>query len=344
MKKILVTGGTGFLGRRLLEKLAARGDVPVRAMVRDPARADFSRNVEVVRGDMLEPMTIDAALEGVSRVFHCASLVKVWVKDEALFDRVNVEGFAHLLRYARARGVERVLYTSSFMALGPTDGKTADEETPYPSEHRPRGGYERTKFIAEALARQAVRDGLDLRSVYPGVIYGPGPMTDANLLGGILLRFFRKKLPGIVGPGDRRWCCAYVEDVVEGMLRAMERGAAGGRYILGGENRTLAEVFRLVKAWTGRKPPRRIPYFLADLVGYAKWARAEIFKKPPDLVPSVVEIFRHEWAYESARARRELDYRVTPFEEGLRRTLEWLRDAHDLPFSLAPAAPSSQSR
>jgi farnesol dehydrogenase len=343
MKKILVTGGTGFLGRRLVERLAAL-ETPVRVMVREPARADFSQNVEVVRGDMLEPMTLDAALEGVSRVFHCASLVKVWVKDEALFDRVNVEGFALLLRYARARGVERVLYTSSFMALGPTDGKTADEETPYPSEYRPRGGYERTKFIAEALARQAARDGLDLVSVYPGVIYGPGPMTDGNLLGGLLLRFFQKNLPGIVGPGDKRWCCAYVEDVVEGMLRAMERGAAGGRYILGGENRTLAEVFRLVKAWTGRKPPRRIPYFLADVVGYAKWARAEIFKKPPDLVPSVVEIFRHEWAYESTRARRELDYRVTPFEEGLRRTLAWLRDAHDLSFSLAPDAPSSQSR
>jgi farnesol dehydrogenase len=330
---VLVTGASGYLGRRVAAALAARGD-HVRAMKRHGKELEFPAElrdrVEIAEGDMLEPMTLDAALRGATHVVHCAALVKVWEKDGTLFDRVNVEGFAALLRRAQQAGVGKFVYMSSFMALGPTDGAVAGEDRPYPEEHRPRAPYERTKFIAEALARQYVRTGLPLVTLYPGVIYGPGAMTEGNLLGGILERYFTGRLPGLAGGGKKLWSFAFVDDVTAGILAALDRAPGGGRFLLAGENRSLREVFGLVTKWTGGRMPRSLPYWAVSWAASWQWLMAETLGVKPDITPAVLDIFRHDWAFTSERAERELGYRVTPFEEGLRRTLLWLRDERGL--------------
>jgi nucleoside-diphosphate-sugar epimerase len=135
------------------------------------------------------------------------------------------------------------------------------------------------------------------------------------------------RLPGLVGPGDRRWSYAFVEDVAEGHALALENGKAGDRFVLGGENTTLERLFALVEELAGAKPPRvRIPYAVASAVGRAQWLWAELTGHPPQLTHGEVFVFREEWACDSSRAVRELGYEWRPLAEGLRETLRWLQE------------------
>jgi nucleoside-diphosphate-sugar epimerase len=127
-----------------------------------------------------------------------------------------------------------------------------------------------------------------------------------------------------------------VEDVADGIAAAIDRARPGSAYILGGENRTVAELFRVFEAASGIPAPRRhIPYGLAGLVGRVQRLWAEVGGREPTLTDEVVEIYRHEWAYSSARAERELGYKITPFAEGVVRTVAWLRATGALPLGRA---------
>jgi nucleoside-diphosphate-sugar epimerase len=134
------------------------------------------------------------------------------------------------------------------------------------------------------------------------------------------------KMPGIVGPGDRLWSYSYVEDVADGHLSALERGRAGERYVLAGENVTMDGLFRTLQEVANVRPPRiHIPFAVASALGYACVLWAEMTGHPPLLTHEVVGVFREHWAYSSAKAERELGYRPRPLREGLAQTMEWLR-------------------
>jgi farnesol dehydrogenase len=196
----------------------------------------------------------------------------------------------------------------------------------------PFNDYERTKLAADRLARQAAAADLPIVRLYPGVIYGPGALTEGNHVVATLLQHARGKLPGMLGPGDRRWCFAFVEDVAQGVVAATERAAAGSAYLLGGDNRTLNELFALFARETGIAPPRiRIPYGVASAIGRLQRLGATWFGIQPQLTEREVAIYRHEWAYRSERAVRELGYRARPLEDGVARTVAWLRETGALP-------------
>jgi farnesol dehydrogenase len=260
--------------------------------------------------------------------------VKSWAKDKGSFDRVNVGGVRNVLEAAKEEGA-RVLYTSSFIALGPTDGATFDEETPR-ADGAPRNDYERTKWAADRLAREAAASGLPLVRLYPGVVYGPGSLTAGNHVVQNLVQHARGKVPGMLGAGDRRMSFAYVDDVTQGFLAALERAKDGSAYILGGDNRTLVDLFAAFERETGIPAPRlKIPYAAARMVGRLQRWRAEWLGIEPELTDEVVRIYAHEWAYSSSRAEAELGYRVTPLGEGIARTVAWMREQGLLPPSEA---------
>lgn len=323
--KVFVTGGTGFFGGRLIDRLVSSG-LEVVALVRRPeAVAGMSAGVRTTLGDVTDLASLERGMEGCAAVFHTAALVKRWARESGEFERVNIQGLGNVLNAASRTGVRKIIYTSSFIALGPTDGTIADEEhDPHPRHFH--NDYERTKWAADRFARVKAREGEPIVILYPGVIYGIGRLTDGNIIAQVVKKAIERKLPGIIGPGDRRQSFTWVDDAAEGHLLAFHKAEFGSRYILGGDNRTVRELMTLVERASGVPSPRRqIPYAVAGFVGKMQRIRAYFTGKDPELTDQEVQIYRREWAYSSARAIHDLGYTITPLEEGVPRLVRWLQ-------------------
>lgn len=275
-------------------------------------------------GDVCDAAALAQALGGIKHVIHTAGLVKMWAPDRRAFWRVNVEAFKNLLGAAAEAGVERVIYTSSFIALGPSADTAAGEglenQGPFSNE------YEETKAEALAWLREEGFRRFPVVALMPGVIYGPGPATEGNLVGGMVEQYLAGKFPGLLGSGEQRWSFAFNADVVAAHLAALEKGRLGEEYILAGDNRPLNDLFKILAELSGvRRTVRHLPFVAGKMAGAVEILRARLFGHPPQLTPGVVEIFKHDWVYSSSKAARELGYQVTTLEEGLSKTLSVVR-------------------
>jgi farnesol dehydrogenase len=315
--KVLVTGGTGYLGRAVVRALAAQGHELV-IFARSAGRSGLPGTL--VDGDVRDLAALERAAGGCEAVSHSAALVSIWRRRAADFDDVNVGGLRNVLAAARTHQIPRVVYTSSFVALPPA-GRTKPIEA---------NDYQRTKVAADRAADEAVRNGAPVIRVYPGVVYGPGSFTEGNLVGRLIADHLKGRLPGLIGP-ENRWSYAYVDDVAQGHAAALERGAIGSRYALGGENAPQTRVFQIVQQLTGRRPPLRIPFPIAGMLGAVEELRAAAFGGTPLVTRGAVEIFRHDWSLDSAEAIRDLAYTITPLDDGIRRTVASIRDAAGIP-------------
>jgi len=308
--RVLVTGGTGYLGRAIVGALAAAGHAPVVF-----ARAATASGLQgrLVDGDVRDREALAAAAAGCDAVCHTAALVSLWRPRPADFDEVNVGGLEHAVAAVETHRISRLVYTSSFLAWPPA-GRPAPIEA---------NDYQRTKVRALAAARAAARRGAPIVTLVPGVIYGPGQATEGNLVGGLLADHLAGRLPGTVGAA-RVWSFSYVDDVAAAHVAALERGAPGREYAVGGENAPQARMFEALRARTGRPLPRRLPYALASAAGALDELRAAAFGRPPRVTRGAVRIFRYDWPLDSADAVRDLGYHLTPLDQGLGRTLDAL--------------------
>ena len=303
--RVLVTGGTGYLGRHIVARLVARGHVPV-VFARRATESGLPGIL--VNGDVRDRSAIDRASEGCEAGCHAAALVSVWRRRRADFDEVNVGGLEHMLDVAKRRGFSRLVYTSSFLALPPA-GNVAPVAL---------NDYQRTKVAADLVARRAADDGVAIVCTYPGVIYGPGALTEGNLVGTLVASHLSGRLPGLVG-WDRLWSFAEVGEVAGAHVAAVERGRIGARYHLGGENVPVMRAFEIVGDLTGRSLPRRLPAWAARSVGWVELAWAGLTGDPPQVTPGTVGILTRDWPLDSSVAIAELGYRVPPLAEGLAR-------------------------
>jgi len=311
--KVLVTGGTGYLGRAIVRAMTARGHETV-VFARSATASDLPGRL--VDGDIRDRPAVLAAADGCDAVCHSAALVSIWRRRRADFDEVNIGGLENVLAAAADRGIPRIVYTSSFLALPPGG---ADE--PLQSND-----YQRTKVLAEHRAREAADRGVPIVCLYPGVIYGPGTLTDGNLVGRMIADHLAHRLPGVIG-ADRIWSYAFVDDVADGHVAALERGPAGARYALGGENAPQMRAFEVVREQTGRPLPRRIPPLVARAIGLEELGRALLFGTSPMLTPGTVTILDSDWALDSGPAQRDLGYRSRPLRAGLTATIAGLTSA-----------------
>jgi farnesol dehydrogenase len=311
--KVLVTGGTGYLGRAVVSALASRGHGVV-VFARSASRSGLPGTA--IDGDIRDRAAVERAAAGCDAIAHAAALVSIWRRRRADFDDVNVGGLRNVLAAAAAHRTPRLLYTSSFVAIPPR-GRI---------EPLLANDYQRTKVEADRIAGQAVGDGAPLIRVYPGVVYGPGTFTEGNLVGRLIADHLKHKLPGLIGP-EQRWSYAYVDDVAAGHCAALERGRVGGRYVLGGENAPQRRVFEILEQLTGRRPPPRIPFPIAALMGAAEELRVTLFGGTPLITRGAVEIFRHDWSLDSAEAIRDLGYTLTPLDRGVKQTLQSIEAA-----------------
>jgi farnesol dehydrogenase len=320
---ILLTGATGYLGSGIARELIERHEA-FRVFVRDPKRLEFdpaANRCEVALGDVRDRESLRRALQGVTAVIHTAALVKMWVRDPGDFQAVNVQGLQNLLEAAEQAGVQRVVYTSSFIALGPSDNVIAGEGLRHSGPFS--DPYEESKARALEWLRAEGLRRFPVIVLFPGVLYGPGPKTEGNLVGGMIDQYLDGKFRGLLGSGKQRWSFAFLPDVVDGHLAALEKGKPGEEYVLGGDNRSLNDFFRVLTDFTQvRHPVSHLPFAMGKLIAEMEVARARAFGHAPRLTPGVVEIFKHDWVYSSAKAIRDLGLWVSPLEEGLLKTLK----------------------
>jgi dihydroflavonol-4-reductase len=319
----LVTGATGFIGSAVARTLLRRG-YRVRALARPNSdrRNLANLSVEIAEGSLEDAASLARAVAGCRYVYHVAADYRIWVPDPASMFRANVVGTRDLLTAALEAGVERVVYTSSVATLGLVPEGSADEETPSSVEDMI-GPYKRSKFEAEEVVRGLAQErGLPVVIVNPSTPLGPGDIKPTPT-GRIILQAARGQMPAYVDTGLN---IVHVDDVAEGHLVAAEKGRIGQRYILGGENMSLAEILAEVAQAVGIRPPRlRLPHSVLFPVAVGAELAARVTGREPFLTLDGVRMSRKKMYFTSEKASREFGYRPRPGREAIADAVSWFR-------------------
>lgn len=321
---VFVTGATGFLGSHVARVLAEQG-AKLRLLVRKTSdlRNVADLNAERVEGDLRDTASFEKALAGCDALFHVAADYRLWVRDPEQMYRSNVEGTRGLLAAARRQGVRRIVYTSSVATMGfSSDGALADEDSPV-SLADMIGPYKRSKFMAEQVAFEAARSGADVVVVNPTTPIGERDLKPTPT-GRIVVDFLKRKFPAYVDTGLN---LVDATECARGHVLAMERGRAGERYILGGENLTLKQILDRLAAITGLPSPKvKLPYIFALAAGIVdETVTGRILGKEPRATIDAVRMGRKKMFIKSAKAERELGWKSVPVDGALLRSVEWFR-------------------
>jgi nucleoside-diphosphate-sugar epimerase len=319
MKRYLVTGATGFVGRRLVDRLLAEGS-QVRVLVRNPGRlpSGARSRVEVVRGNLTDSAALAVAAAEVDIVLHLAALATAFERDPDRYFRVNVQGLEMLLQAAEAVGVRRLVHVSSVAATTP---RASCRTRGLPAEPTP---YARSKMAGEALVRGRRGRNLETVIVRPTRVYGPGPWNDANGTTRLIAMYLRGTFRFVMRDGGARANYVHVDDVVDGILRAADRGRAGAAYMLGGQDATLTRYLDTIAALTGVK--RRVltvpPEVLVPVAYLMSWW-GHLGGKT-SLTPGWLNNFLEDRPADISGSVADLGYAPRNLRTGLAQTIDWL--------------------
>lgn len=321
--RALVTGATGFVGANIVEALNHSG-WQVRALARPTSSlaALAGLTYELARGDVLEPASLAAAMQGVDAVFHAAGLVAdYWGQNVQLTYRVNVEGTRNVLAAALAAGVPAVVHTSSLAALGFAEDSAPVDETHQFNLAPAAYPYGHSKYLAELEVQAAVSQGLHAVIVNPSVVLGPRDVTLANSR--LILEVQRGRVP-LVPPGGINVVDAT--DLAQGHLLALERGRVGERYLLAGHNIANLALMQEIGAVLGVRPPRGV--IPRPLIGVGAAVLDGLNRLAPRPLPLSGDVLRFgsRFAYaDNRKAVRDLGWSVRPLSETIQRSVAWLR-------------------
>jgi nucleoside-diphosphate-sugar epimerase len=314
---ILVTGGTGFIGRHLLERLAESGE-PARCLLRrTPAPRVLPPGVEPAFGDLLTGEGLDNALRGADTVIHLAGVTKALAKADYYAGNARA---TEVLARALHDHPARLVHVSSLAAVGPSpEGNPIDED----AEPHPLTNYGKSKLEAERIVRALAPDAVVVR---PPVVYGP---RDTDVFQ--ILRSVSQSLAIEIAGGPRWFSAIYVEDLVDGLMAAVRRGSAGRCYFLAHPKPVSWSELGAAAARIMSRRPRtvRVPYALAYAAGYGAELWSRITRKPGIISrEKVAEARCGSWTCDVRRAAVELGFEArTPLDEGLARTLAWYKEA-----------------
>jgi dihydroflavonol-4-reductase len=323
---VFVTGASGFVGSAVARALLGAG-FAVRALVRPSSpRANLDGlGVEVAEGDMRDPAVVGRAAKGARYVFHVAADYRLWARNPDDILRNNVEGTRVVIQSAKAAGAERIVYTSSVATLKPTrPGFPANETMPL-AETEAIGSYKRSKVVAERLVESMIAsEGLPVVIVNPTAPIGPRDVRPTPT-GRIVVEAASGRMPAFVDTGLN---LVHVDDVAAGHVAALERGRIGERYILGGENMTLAEMLGRIARLAGRRPPRlRLPRHLIFPLAYAAEAAAHLTGREPFVTVDGLRMAKSCMFFTSEKAKRELGYNARPADVAVRDAIQWFHEA-----------------
>ena len=323
---VLVTGATGFVGSAVARALLAEGEA-VRVFARPESnRQNISDlDVTVAEGDLNDPQSLLSAVSGCSAVFHVAADYRLWTRNPDEMIKTNVQGSQALVEAAQGAGVERIIYTSSVATLGiNADGVPGDEETPVTLDHMI-GIYKRSKFLAEEAVQKLIReDGAPVVIVNPSPPVGPRDIKPTPT-GRMIAEAAAGRMPAFVDTGLN---VAHVDDVAAGHLLAWRKGKIGARYVLGGDNMSLAEILKEIAQICGRKPPTiRIPHGAIMPIAHIAelWTRLTGGSEPFVTVDGV-KMARKKMYFASDKAKRDLGYQSRPAREAFVDAVAWFRE------------------
>ena len=300
-ERVFLTGATGFVGSHILPELLAAG-YDVRALTRGETPAD---GVEWVRGDLRDAGAFARSLHGCDYLIHCAALYTLASPRRNEIAAVNVAGTESLLAAAHLAGIQRVVLTSSSATLGHADG-----------------GYHRSKLDQERIAFAARPNVIALLPTAP---VGPGDRKPTPT--GRLVRDFARGKIVARAPGSGGMNLVPVRDVARAHVTALTRGNAGECYVLGGENFTMDEIWRMLSEVTGHKMPSwRAPYALAFAAGAFDELRSRITGTEPAVPLEGVRLSRERMYADSSKARAEFDFRPSDAKTALASAVKWFRD------------------
>jgi dihydroflavonol-4-reductase len=318
--KIFLTGATGFIGGKIIERLAPEHEL--HALVRTPAKARHleEKGVLLQAGDLEDRGALEAGMEGCQAVIHGAAHYEIGPVNQEAMTRANVTGTKNVLEVAQKVGIDRIVHISSVAAKGDTGGVIADEGWEhcqvFPCH------YERTKFEAHQLVNRYRKEGLPVRVVLPGTVYGPG---DPSSFGQYIRDFVSRQLPARFGE-ETVMSLVHVEDVADGVVRVLFNGKPAEDYLLAGFPHSFAELNAMITDLTGIQGPRfRLPAAIAhayaavsETVGHVLGQKVLVTREGIAMVDSLC------YAFDSSRAIQELGWCPRTLEEGLITTLESL--------------------
>ena len=323
----LVTGGTGFVGSHVARALIQRG-YRVRILRRTTSRLDAIADLDCEHaiGDVMDPDSLAAAMQGVDWVFHTAAVADYWRNDPARIYAINVDGTRNVLLAAEAAGVRRVIFTSSAAAVGyRTDLHPVDESVRFNYDQR-LTPYGHSKFLAEAEVYRAIRRGLDCVILNPTVIIGPGDLNQIS--SSVVIEAARGSVPPTVPPGGVT--LIDVRDVAEAHVAAAERGRTGERYLLGAVDLTHKAWLRLTAHTVGRrKTAVLLPAWMVHIVA----AAADVLRRcgvPLPIEGNQLRLSTAMMFFDCRKSWRELGAPRIPIQQSLRETYEWYRAHGDL--------------
>jgi dihydroflavonol-4-reductase len=319
--RAFVTGGTGFIGSRVIKRLRDRGDEVV-ALVRTPGNATGLQNqgVELVEGDLSADDAIKRGTEGADAVFHIGAVYKVGIpkKERPELWEANVEGTRRVLDAAQAAGVEKIVYVSTGNVFGDTKGQVVDE-----SYQRDLGDgwlsyYDETKYRSHELVKERIAAGAPIVIVQPGVVYGPG---DHSEIGNLIDQLKTGKLKMRMFP-DAGYNFVFVEDVADGIVLAYDKGKVGESYLLGGQVGTMDDLYNETAKALGKNPPKMaMPVVMAKASAPLGPVIGPIMGFPPNM-RELVKTSDVTITFKDDKARSELGYNGRPLAAGIPETVK----------------------
>ena len=326
-KQIFITGASGFIGQQLALKLAKDGN-KIHALVRNIEKATpilVHPNIVLFHGDILNSAQVKSAMQHCTEIYHLAALASVWNRDKTAFYKVNVLGLKTVLDCALNLGINHFLFTSTAGLVGDSkDGKPVNETSNF--QLNPETLYEQSKLDAEKLLTSYVTGQFKPVMVNPSRVYGPGIITESNGFTKLLKMYTNGKWKIKPADGEQIGNYVFIDDVIDGIISAMECGKPGERYLLGGIDATYNEFFAVADELTNtQRKLYNVPLPVLLVLSHLQVIMAKIFNRKPLISPSFVRKYNKNWMVDSSKAKTQLNYKITPLKEGIEKTLKWLK-------------------